>query len=125
MAAHFVFATLVASMAPNAAITEHLTEPATVDVAFEQLQAGDTDAAVRHLEECRDMAANDPSRLINLGSAYARQGRIAEAEDMYRAAIASEQRYRLELADGSWADSRVVARLALSRLHRSTAVALR
>lgn len=125
MAAHFVLATLAASLAPSAAVAGHLSEPSQVDVAYEQLQAGDTAAAVRHLEECRDMEAGDPARLINLGSAYASQGRVAEAESMFRAAIASDQRYRLELADGSWIDSREAARLALARLHQAGAVALR
>lgn len=122
MAADMVLAMLAASMAPSAAIAEHLSEPAKVDVAYEELRAGDAAAAVRHLEATD---GDDPARLINLGSAYARQGRIAEAEGMYRAAIASEQRYRLELADGTWADSREAARLALARLHQSTSVALR
>ncbi len=124
MAAHFLLVTLATSLAPNAAITDHLSEPRQVDVAYEQLRSGDTAAAVRHLEECRDIEANDPARLINLGTAYAQQGRFAEAEGMFRAAIASEERYRLELADGSWVDSREAARVALSRL-RSQTLALR
>ena len=122
MAAHFILATLAASFAPNAAITEHLSEPTQVDVAYEALQAGDTAAAVRQLEESQD---SDPARLINLGAAYAGEGRFTDAEAMFRAAIASDERYRLELADGSWLDSRDAARLALARLQQASALALR
>jgi hypothetical protein len=50
-------------------------------------------------------------------------GRMEEARGAFRAAIAAEDRYRVQLADGSWEDSRRVARLALDSLDRSALAA--
>lgn len=93
------------------------------DVAYSELAAGDANAAVRKLEESG--GTSDPAVLINLGTAYARQGATDKALAAYRAAIASSERYDLELADSSWMDSREVARTALSKLQRTTAQAAR
>jgi len=62
--------------------------------------------------------ARDPSRLINLGTAYARLGRTAEAARAYDAAIGSPIRYDLELASGRYMDSRWAARTALANLEK-------
>jgi uncharacterized protein HemY len=118
MAAHLILATLASTLTPA-------TATAPIDVAYEQLRDGDNAAAIRHLEECRDEDRNDPARLINLGAAYARDGRRAEAETMFRAAMASDDHYWLELADGRWLDSRKAARLALARLDGDRALAVR
>lgn len=124
MAADFVLATVLAALAPSAAVTEILSPPTEVDVAYEELREGDNAAAIRQLEECRDVDCDDPARLINLGTAYLRDGRSAEAEAMFRAAMKSDQRW-LELADGRWLDSRAAAQLALTRLQQASAMALR
>lgn len=91
-------------------------------VAFAELKAGKTDTALNALVQHRGVAANDPSRLINLGAALARKGRYTEAANQYRAAMASDIRYDLELADGRWMDSRDAAKLALARLNQSMAM---
>jgi tetratricopeptide (TPR) repeat protein len=91
-------------------------------VAYADLQAGRTDTAIKTLAQPRGVEAADPSRLINLGSALARMGRFTEAVAQYRAAMASDIRYELELADGRWMDSRDAAKLALSRLNQSMAM---
>ena len=88
----------------------------TNEVAYEALAAGNVSQAVRDLEALRVQMPDDPALLINLGSAYAAMGDHARAEDCYRAAIASDTRYELELADGSWADSRRAAQRALHDL---------
>lgn len=124
MAADFILATVLAGLAPSAAVTELTTPSTEVDVAYEQLREGDNAAAIRHLEGARDVERDDPARLINLGTAYVREGRTAEAETMFRAAMKSEQRW-LELADGRWLDSRAAAQLALARLEQNRALALR
>ena len=85
-------------------------------VAFDEMRSGRTEAAIAKLQAEGDLSARDPSRLINLGSAYARQGRDAEAAAMFRAAIASPIRYDVELASGDYMDSRWAARIALARL---------
>ena len=92
--------------------------------AFEPLTAaGRTENATARLEASLAETPGDPALLINLGTAYARAGRMDEARDAFRAAIAAEDRYRVQLADGSWEDSRKVARLALDSLDRTALAA--
>lgn len=93
------------------------------DAAYEQLTQGETDAAIARLEANLAQNPEDPALLINLGSAWAVRGDKAKAADYYRAAARSDVRYRLELADGEWIDSRAAARLALRTLEQ-TAVAM-
>jgi Flp pilus assembly protein TadD len=109
-------AVLAAQSAQLAAIPDGTDQ---ADAAYAQLAAGETQDAIAHLEKALERTPGDPALLINLGTAYARAGRMDEARDAFRAAIASEDRYRVELADGSWEDSRRVARLALDSLDRS------
>lgn len=100
------------------------SSPAAVpDVAYQELRSGQAEAAVHKLEAAP--RSGDPATLINLGTAYAAAGQTARAMIAYRAAIASGDRYDLELADGSWMDSRLAARTALKRLTLATAQALR
>ena len=93
------------------------------DVAYDTLAAGEAQAAVERLEALRAENPDDPALLINLGSAYAELQLLDRAEAMFRAAAASQVRYQLELADGSWVDSRRAAQTALRQL-RDRAVAL-
>lgn len=86
------------------------------EVAYEQLTTGNADGAVSALETQLRENPGDPATLINLGTAYARQGETDRAAQAFRAAMTSDTRYRLELADGSWIDSRQAARRALSSL---------
>jgi Flp pilus assembly protein TadD len=100
-----------------AAARELVADGVTVlPVAYDEMRSGRTDAAITKLQADSDLSPRDPSRLINLGSAYARQGRDAEAAAMYRAALASPIRYDLELASGEYMDSRWAARTALAQL---------
>ena len=89
------------------------------EVAYEELSAGEARAAVAALEALRAENPGDPALLINLGSAYAAIGDVESAEAAYREAEASDIRYQLELADGSWVDSRRAARTALRALEQS------
>ena len=86
------------------------------EVAYETLAAGEARAAVDRLEALRSENPGDPALLINLGSAYAEIGDTARAEECYRAAADSDIRYQLEMADGSWIDSRRAAQTALRQL---------
>ncbi len=100
-----------------AAARELVADGVTVlPVAFDELRSGRTEAAITKLQTEGDLSLRDPSRLINLGSAYARLGRDAEAATMFRAAITSPIRYDVELANGEYMDSRWAARIALARL---------
>jgi Flp pilus assembly protein TadD len=89
------------------------------DVAFETLASGQANAAVTALEALRSENPGDPALLINLGSAYAELGQLDQAEACFREAADSEVRYQLELADGSWIDSRRAARSALLNLEQA------
>jgi tetratricopeptide (TPR) repeat protein len=92
------------------------------DVAYTALSQGNNDAAI---EQLRAKAGNDPAALINLGTAYARKGLRQQAEDCFAAALSSDDRYELQLADGSWMDSRRAARIALDRLEKSGTLTMR
>ena len=106
---------IVVVTAPEADSPEADTE-AMLPVAYAELRAGDNQAAVARLTSETGLDARDPSRLINLGTAYARLGRTDDAVAAYHAAIASPIRYDLELASGRYVDSRWAARSALANL---------
>lgn len=97
-------------------VTAPQTDETVLPVAFAELRAGENQAAVEKLTGETQLDARDPSRLINLGTAYARLGRTADAKAAYEAAAASPIRYDLELASGDYMDSRWAARTALSNL---------
>src|SRR3546814_17867849 len=71
-------------------------------VAYSELKAGENQAAVEKLTGETTLDARDPSRLITLGTAYARLGRTAEAAAAYDAAIGSPTPYAVELASGRY-----------------------
>lgn len=95
-----------------------------VDVAYEELAQGRSEAAVSRILNSDAHRASDPAALINLGTAYARMGRTAQARECFERAIASRERYDLELADGKWMDSRKAARTARVMLQRRETIAL-
>ena len=113
-------AALAAVLSPAAVLAEPATGSDRVDVAFDALSQGRTADAVEQLKQSQAVKDGDPAALINLGTAYAREGRIAEARAAFKAAMASETRYTLELSNGSWADSQEVAKMALERLDRDS-----
>lgn len=96
-----------------------------VDVAYQELNDGRNVDAVDKLEASALVREGDPAALINLGTAYARKGNLDKARDCYKAALASDDRYVLELQDGSWIDSRRAARKALNVLADGQSLALR
>lgn len=96
-----------------------------VDVAYEELMQGRLDEAISRIRANSSLEADDPAALINLGTAYALKGHPKKAKDYYLGAIASGDRYDLELADGRWMDSRRAARLAVEMLSRGETLALR
>jgi Flp pilus assembly protein TadD len=96
-----------------------------VDVAYEQLAAGQAEQAIARIRANPLIESDDPAALINLGTAHARLGRTDAARDYFMAAIASANRYDLQLADGRWMDSRRAARLALTMHAQGETLALR
>ncbi len=120
-------AVLIVFAQPAAIAPECASESA--DVGYEALAQGQNERAQREIEANPDLDKNDPSRLINLGIAYARQGDEAKAREMFEAALQSSDRAWLETANGEWVDSRHLARKATRMLERgefsSTNVAMR
>lgn len=113
----------LATIAAPAAAREIAADGTTVlPVAYEALRDGKPQQAIAQLTDSSDVAARDPSRLINLGSAYVQLGRTSDAAAMYQAAADSPIRYDLELADGRFVDSRWAARMALDSLRRQPRV---
>jgi Tfp pilus assembly protein PilF len=98
---------------------------AWIDVGYEELRAGDAEAAINHIRSNRAIEADDPAAMINLGAAHARLGKSDKARAYYLAAIASRVRYDVQLADGRWMDTRRAARLAIELQARGTTIALR
>lgn len=92
--------------------------PVQADVGFEELVDGRNQAAIEAIQANEALEEADPGRLINLGIAYARQGREAEALAMFRAAERSKIRYDVETAEGRWVDSRYLARKAQAMLKK-------
>ena len=86
-------------------------------VGYEQLVAGQNEAAISVIGE-RGAATRDPARLINLGTAHARNGDVEEARRMFVRAYYSRDWVELETATGAWVDSRTLARQALAMLDR-------
>ena len=89
---------------------------ASTSVGYESLVEGRDEIAIRELTENSRLAEDDPVRLINLGVAYARQGRREEAREKFEAAMRSADRAVLETAEGKWIESRHLARRALTML---------
>ncbi len=87
-------------------------------LAYEALISGDNQAAVQKLENSQ---LNDPAVMINLGQAYARTGRSADAAKMFAAAMNSNRSFDLVLSDGQIINSRKAAKIALKNLNERVA----
>lgn len=111
MAAGLILATLLMAQGPAQAL-------APVDVAYDELAEQRNAAAISRIENNPDLDQADPARLINLGIAYARQGRPDVARALFERAALRAERLSLETATGEWIDSRALARRALARLER-------
>ncbi len=67
------------------------TERERVDVAFEEVRQGRNEAAVVRIKGNRDLDADDPAAMINMGTAYARMGRTTDAKECFTRAMASRE----------------------------------
>ncbi|MAC30445.1 MAG: hypothetical protein CL948_02885 [Erythrobacter sp.] len=88
------------------------------DVGYEELVANDNAAARQAIENCDELAANDPARLINHGIALARMGDYDAARTEFATAAHMRSSVELETATGEWVDSRRLARKALAMLEQ-------
>jgi Tfp pilus assembly protein PilF len=108
---------------PAMPVADAASNVENVDVAYTELANGHDAEALRKLERSALVQAHDPGALINLGTAYARAGDEAKARASFAAAMASRDRYVLELADGTWVESQVAARMANAALGTGTILA--
>jgi cytochrome c-type biogenesis protein CcmH/NrfG len=122
-----IIAAAAALLSPSALLadTNAASESDRVDVAYKALAEGRTQDALAQLRDSEAVRAGDPAALINLGSAYARQGRVSDARAAFTAAMNSKTRYDLELGNGAWIDSREAAKRALEGLAARTDLAMR
>jgi hypothetical protein len=124
MPATLAFAGLLLAQAAQPGITVQApTDPH--GIGYRELVAQKPAAAMDRIAADWNANAEDPAARINLGTAAARLGDRAAARKHYRIALTSRERYDLELADGTWMDSRDAARLALAMLAKNQALALR
>lgn len=91
---------------------------ADFDIGYEELVANDNIEARKAIENCDELAADDPARLINHGIALARTGNYEAARADFEAAANARDSVELETADGQWVDSRRLARKALAMLDK-------
>ncbi len=96
------------------------------EAGYAELSAGQPEAAIVRIMTSRQAGAEvaNPAALINLAAAHARLGRPDEARRLLEASVSAE-RYDLQLANGSWMDSRSAARIAMNRLASSRVLASR
>ena len=82
-------------------------------IGYEALMSGDNERAISDMLK-GNISRHDPAFLLNLGQAYARSGRIAEARELFRKAAKKRDDIDLVLADGRIINSRQAARQALA-----------
>lgn len=121
MSAFMIAGLLLAQAAP---ITVEAPR-AESDVAYRELADGRPGDALARIAANAALPADDPAALLNRGTAELQLGRYEAARASYRAALSSRASYDLELADGSWVNSRVAARRALRLMSRGEVLALK
>ncbi len=84
-----------------------------VAIGYKALAAGDNAQAITDMLE-GSVSRNDPAFLLNLGQAYARSGRLAEARELFRKAAKKRENVDLVMADGRIMGSKLAARQALA-----------
>jgi Flp pilus assembly protein TadD len=82
-------------------------------IGYEALASGDNERAVKDMLD-GSVSRHDPAFLLNLGQAYARTGRLAEARELFRRAAKKRENVDLVLADGRIISSKLAARQALA-----------
>lgn len=105
-------------LAQAIAILAMAQAPAADGFGQQALVEGRDTAAIAEIMDNDRIESDDPARLINLGIAYARQGDVALARQLFEAARNNRNRVNLETVEGEWIDSRRLARQALAMLER-------
>ena len=124
MIATMIFAAAL-SASPAVSTADGIAQAQSSGTVYGELAQSQAEATILRILASDQFDSKDPATLINLGAAYAKIGQKDRALAMYRAAIASPDRYDLQLADGRWMDSRAAARLAAASLEKSDKLVLR
>lgn len=103
------FASAVHAESPNGVETAY---PAAA-IGYEALTQGNNEQAIKDMLD-GSISRHDPAFLLNLGQAYARTGRLAEARELFRKAAKKRESIDLVLADGRIISSKLAARQALA-----------
>lgn len=85
-------------------------------IGYEALVRGDNERAIADILKSEKISRHDPAKLLNLGRAYARTGRTAEAATLFKAALDSRESVDLVLADGRVMNSKAAAQTAYAGL---------
>lgn len=85
-------------------------------IGYEALVKGDNERAVSQILASAQVSRHDPAKLLNLGHAYARLGRMDEASALFTVVMQSRDSVDLVLADGRVMNSKEAARKAYARL---------
>ena len=85
-------------------------------IGYEELVRGDNARAVSQILASEQVSRHDPAKLLNLGRAYVRMGRMEEASAMFVAVMRSRDSVELVLADGRVMNSKDAARKAYASL---------
>jgi Flp pilus assembly protein TadD len=96
----------------SSTLVERGYQPGALGVAA--IDRGDWAAAEKGLMEKRGVSAEDPARLINLGTVYMETGRRGEALSAWRLALASDRHREVETIDGRLVSTEDLARQALA-----------
>lgn len=90
-------------------------------LGYDALMAGDLDRAEQQIADARNVARDDPARLINLAYIHMQTGRVQSARTLFEMVRDHRTSFVVELANGEAADTREVARRALARMNRAYA----
>ena len=98
------------------------TQTASVEAGYEPgalavsaIGRSDWRVAESNLDEMRGVKADDPARLINLGTVYMETGRTGEALLAWQRALGAKNHYMVETIGGRTMSTDQLAREALSR----------
>jgi Tfp pilus assembly protein PilF len=113
----------IAALAVMISVSTQAKEPKgevgyqTGELGYDALMAGDNQRAAQQILAHADENTSDPAKLLNLGRAYQRMGRNADAIRMFQSAITSRDIFEVELADGTIMSSREAAKIALAQFN--------
>jgi hypothetical protein len=100
-------------MPMHMAMMEQGYEPGALGVSA--IARSDWRVAEANLDSLRGVKADDPARLINLGTVYMETGRTGEALLAWQHALAARHHYMVETVDGRTISTEQLAKEALAR----------